>query len=293
MSRCRVVSRRKKALNWQIFHEDCIKGLRALPEASADLVFADPPYNIGYQYNTYKDEKKDGDYLAWCLRWLEEVYRVTAKHGTFWLAIGDEWVSELDCAAKSLGFHKRSHVLWYYTFGVCCTKNFARSHTHLLYYTKAKTKFTFRYNDPKVRVPSARQLVYHDRRANKEGKLPDNTWILSPFELKKCFSNKEDTWLESRIAGTFHERAERGTTGVNKGCPQMPLLVMDRIILSCSDRGDLVVDPFGGTFATGSSALRTGRRFIGFDIDTDYCAKGYRRLENIAPARRIKLNGRA
>jgi site-specific DNA-methyltransferase (adenine-specific) len=64
-------------------------------------------------------------------------------------------------------------VIWYYTFGVHCIKKFARSHAHLFYFVKDPKRFTF--NDREIRVPSARQLVYFDSRANPEGKLPDNT----------------------------------------------------------------------------------------------------------------------
>jgi hypothetical protein len=123
--------------------------------------------------------------------------------------------------------------------------------------------------------------VYGDKRANQAGKLPDNTWILSPLDLDKCFTDGMDTWLASRICGTFGERHDRGTVGVRKGCPQMPLAIMDRVILTCSKPGDVVLDPFGGTFATGASAIQNGRQFIGFDIDKTYVVNGNKRLDKI------------
>lgn len=266
--------------DWVIHEGDCRELLQAVPDQSIPLVFADPPFNIGYEYKSYDDKRERTDYLNWCATWLSELQRVLHPHGSFWLAIGDEYVSELDVMVKGLGLYKRSHVIWYYTFGVATSKNFARSHTHLLYYTKAKTKFTFNTDQ---RVPSARQLVYNDPRANPSGKLPDNTWVLSPVDLSKAFTPEEDTWLVSRVAGTFHERHERGVTYERRGCPQMPLKVMERIIATTSKPGDLVLDPFGGTFSTGHAALSLGRRFIGMEISAEDCQRGRERLASVRP----------
>ena len=99
--------------------------------------------------------------------------------GTFWLAIGDEYAAELKVAAEhQIGFHTRSWVVWYYTFGVNCTRKFSRSHAHLFHFVKDENNFTFNAEDPQIRVPSARALVYADKRANPAGRLPDDTWIV-------------------------------------------------------------------------------------------------------------------
>jgi site-specific DNA-methyltransferase (adenine-specific) len=259
-----------------------LKHLPALAKGSVDLLFCDPPFNVGYHYDKYEDKKKPEHYLEWCKEWIGLSYQAVAPHGTFWIAIGDEYVSELDCIAKEAGFCKRSHVVWYYTFGVHCPKNFARSHTHLLYYTKTKSKFTFNKDDKNLRVKSSRQLIYNDARANPAGKLPDNTWILLPADLERAFTQDEDTWLVSRVCGTFGERQDRGTYGEQRGCPQMPLEIMNRIVLACSNPGVLVVDPMSGTFSTGDAAVRNKRSFVGFDISSAYCKRGLDRLRKAA-----------
>ncbi len=84
----------------------------------------------------------------------------------------------------------RSWVVWYYTFGVNCKANFSRSHTHLFYMVKDPKSFTFNADSPALRVPSARQLVYGDRRANPKGRLPDNTWILRPQDVPEAFHTR-------------------------------------------------------------------------------------------------------
>ncbi len=72
-------------------------------------------------------------------------------------------------------------MIWYYTFGVNCKLKFSRSHTHLFHFVKDKKKLTF--NREAILVPSARQLVYADKRGAKEGRLPDDTWILRPQDF--------------------------------------------------------------------------------------------------------------
>ncbi len=102
--------------------------------------------------------------------------------GSFWLAIGDDFAAELKLISQQAGFKCRSWVIWYYTFGVNCTKKFSRSHTHLFHFVKDHKHFTF--NNKNIRVPSARQLVYSDGRARSpDGRLPDDTWILRPQDM--------------------------------------------------------------------------------------------------------------
>ncbi len=163
----------------RIIHGDCIKELAKLEAGSVDLAFADPPFNIGYDYDEYHDKRSCTDYLEWSRRWITGVIRVLKPDGTFWLAIGDEYAAELKVmATRELGLTCRNWVVWYYTFGVHCKHKFTRSHAHLLYFVKDAKNFTFNTDD--IRVPSARQLVYADRRANPKGRVPDDTWIIPP-----------------------------------------------------------------------------------------------------------------
>jgi DNA modification methylase len=252
-------------------HGDCIAGLNKLPEGTVDLVFADPPFNIGYEYDVYDDRQHREEYLGWCRQWITAAHRALKPSGTFWLAIGDERAAELKIASQEIGFHCRSWVIWYYTFGVNCTHKFSRSHAHLFYFVKHPQNFTFRQDDPENRVPSARQLVYADARANPRGRLPDDTWILRPQDLSDCFTAGEDTWYFPRVAGTFKERA-----GFH-GC-QMPEQLLARIIRTCSHEGELVVDPFAGSATTLVVAKKLGRRCLGFDISEDYVRRGIERL---------------
>ena len=201
------------------------------------------------------------------------VRRALKPDGAFWLAIGDEYAAELKLIAqRECGFTCRSWVIWYYTFGVNCTRMFSRSHTHLLYFVMDPKHFTFNAADPAVRVPSARQLVYNDRRANPKGRLPDNTWILRPQDVPDGFAEEHDTWYFSRVAGTFKERQ-----GFH-GC-QMPEQLLGRIIRCSSNPAELVLDPFGGSGTTLAVAKKLDRRWIGFELSEDYAAKIKLRLK--------------
>lgn len=257
-----------------LYCQDCLVALARFPAATVDLAFADPPFNIGYDYDVYHDRKKAGRYLAWTEQWGAAVARVLKPTGTFWLAIGDEYAAELKLIFQNkLGFTCRNWVVWYYTFGVHCTKKFSRSHVHLFYFVKDAKRFTF--NDKAVRVPSARQLVYNDARGNPDGKLPDDTWILRPQDLTNGLRPNEDTWYFPRVAGTFKER--KGW----HGC-QMPEQLLGRIIRACSNPGDIVLDPFAGSGTTLAVAKKLGRRWIGFEISANYAAKIQTRLDGIS-----------
>ena len=79
----------------RIHNLDCVKGMARLPEESVDLAFADPPFNIGYDYDVYEDRRAGDEYIGWSQKWIEGVIRVLKPNGTFWLAIGDEYAAEL------------------------------------------------------------------------------------------------------------------------------------------------------------------------------------------------------
>ena len=247
-----------------ISHGDCIEAMNALPAGSVDLAFADPPFNIGYEYDVYDDKQERQHYLDWSSRWIGAVHRVLKPSGTFWLAIGDEYAAELKLASQEIGFHSRSWVIWYYTFGVNCKHKFSRSHAHLFYFVKDPKNFTFRSRNWRIAIPSARQLVYADRGPTRTAGLPDDTWVLASAGSGRLFHAPRKTpGTFPRVAGTFKERA-----GFH-GC-QMPEQLLGRIIRLCSNPGDMVLDPFSGSATTVAVAKKLGRRYLAFDLSTEY-----------------------
>jgi len=256
-----------------LYNRDCIEGMSEIPDASVDLAFADPPFNIGYKYDVYEDRLAADEYLGWTRKWAEGLVRTITPTGTVWIAIGDDFAAELKLIfQRELGLFCRSWVIWYYTFGVNCTRKFSRSHTHLFHFVKDAQDFTF--NAEAIRVPSARQLVYADSRANSKGRLPDDTWILRPQDAVGSFAREEDVWYFPRVCGTFKERAGW------HGC-QMPEQLLGRIIKTCSDPGETVLDPFAGSGTTLAVAKKLGRRFIGFEFSENYAQQVHERLEAV------------
>ncbi len=238
---------------------DCIKLMEAGDVPQVDLIFADPPFNIGYKYDVYEDRKAYDDYYAWTERWMAACLQCLKPDGTFWIAIGDEYAAEVKTIGDRLGLHLRNWVIWHYTFGQSTKSKFARSHAHLFYWTHDAKNFTF--NDMAVRIPSARQTTYADKRANPKGKLPD------------------DVWSFSRVCGTFHERVKWHPC-------QMPERLLERIVKVSSDPGDLVFDPFSGSGTTVVVAAQLGRKYLGTDLSAAYVCHSKKRLADTLAGKR-------
>ena len=254
-----------------VIEGDCIDVLARMPAESVDLVFADPPFNIGYQYDVYYDRRAKADYLDWTAKWIAAATRVLKPSGSFFLAIGDEFVAEHKVRLDEQSLTMRNWIVWHYTFGVNCAKKFNRSHAHILYYVRDPKHYKF--NPDSVRVPSARMTTYADRRANPVGKLPDDTWVLRPQESDEHFRPDSDTWFVSRVCGTFKER-------VSHPC-QMPEAVLERIIRVATDEGDVVLDPFAGSGTTLAVAKKLGRKYLGIELSEQYADGVRKRLQMI------------
>jgi len=248
---------------------DCVKSLAVL-NYKANLLIADPPYNFGQPYDAYSDNLSYKDYLIWSESWLGVAVSALAPTGSLWLFCPDEWVSELDLMCRrKFSLYKKRHIVWAFTFGQRARKNFTRSHCHLLWFTRHKKDYTFNLKD--VAVPSARQAIYGDARADPAGKPPDSTWLLFKEQLEPYMTPDKDTWLESRICGTFKERAKHSPN-------QIPVPLMERIVLACSDVGDRVVDPFAGTGSSGIACKLHDRNWEGFDVSKECVRQSNKRL---------------
>ena len=241
----------QKFLN-KIICGDCIEVLSKVHKPFADLIFADPPFNIGYKYDKYNDKLKSKNYIAWTKQWMTVCKKILKPQGSFYIAIGDEYAANVKIIADELGLCVRNWIIWHYTFGQQMKKKFARSHTHIFYFVNDKKNFTF--NDFAVRIPSDRQLVYNDKRANPVGKMPDDVW---------------DGY--SRVCGTFKERAGWHPC-------QMPENLLRRIIAVSSNRGDCVLDPFSGSGTTAAAAKQLGRNYVGVEISEKYVENAKKRL---------------
>ena len=231
---------------------DCIEVLGKSRRPFADLIFADPPFNIGYKYDKYNDNVENTEYLAWSEKWIGACFRVLKDTGSFYIAIGDEYVADIKLRAERKGLVMRNWIIWHYTFGQQTKNKFARSHTHILYFVKDKDNFTF--NADATRVFSDRQTIYKDKRANPNGKMPDDVWDEYP-----------------RLCGTFKER-------MNFPC-QMPESLLARIIRVSSNPDEWILDPFSGSGTTAVVAHKINRIYTGIEISEEYAKESEKRIK--------------
>jgi len=227
---------------WSIINADVLDGLESVRDehGPARLIFTDPPYNIGIDYGDgqHADRLSDAAYMKWVRQWFSLCWDCLTDDGSLWVMIGDEYAAEYAVELKAVGYTIRSWVKWYETFGVNCSNKFNRTSRHIFYAVKDPAAFVF--NPEPVTRPSDRQTKYGDSRAAAGGKLWD------------------DVWQIARLTGTCSERIPDFPT-------QLPLALVEPIVLCGSMPGDLVVDPFNGSGTTGVAAVRNGRKYVGIE----------------------------
>lgn len=227
---------------WSILNVDVIDGLETVRDehGPARLIFTDPPYNIGIDYGQGEDADllTPQAYMKWVRKWFSLCWDCLTDDGSLWVMIGDEYAAEYCTELKATGFTIRSWIKWYETFGVNCSNKFNRTSRHIFYAVKDEKSFVF--NPEPVTRPSDRQTKYGDSRAASGGKLWD------------------DVWQIPRLTGTCAERIPDFPT-------QLPLALVEPIVLCASMPGDLVVDPFNGSGTTGVASIRNCRKYVGVE----------------------------
>ena len=242
-----------------IYHGDCLNVLPSLPAESLDLIFADPPYNIGKRFAEFEDVwPNDGSYAAWCYAWLDQCIRVLKPTGSLYVMTSTQAMPYLDLWLRER-LAVLSRIVWHYdSSGVQARKRYGSLYEPILFAVKDPKSYTFNVADIEVeaRTGAVRKLI--DYRKNvpavyKTTKVPGNTWYIP------------------RVRYRMPEYEEHPS--------QKPEALMERIIKASSNAGDVVLDPFSGTFSTCAVAQRLGRRSIGIESQIQYVKIGLRRLE--------------
>lgn len=245
-----------------LYNLDCVAALSQLESPLFSLTVTSPPYNIGKSYET---PLPLDEYLAWCAHWIHEVYRLTLPYGAFWLNLG---YFPVPGRAKALPipyllwqqvpFFLIQEVIWNYGAGVAGKKFFSPRNEKFLWYVKDEHRYTFNLDavrDPNIKYP-------HQK---KNGKIKVNA-------LGK---NPSDVWQFPKVTSG----ADRSSKERTAHPAQFPERVIERIMLSTSNAGDLVLDPFMGSGTTAVTALRLGRAVVGFEINAEYCTIAAARIE--------------
>ena len=245
-----------KNKNHIIYNGDVFECFSKIQNESIDLVFADPPYNIGKNFDGFKDKKNENDFLAWTYKWIDEVYRVLKKDGSFYLMNSTQSMPFLDIYCRKY-FYIISRIVWSYDSSSVQSKfSFGSLWEPILFMSKSK-KYKFNSKDIEVEAKTGAQRNLIDYR-----KTPPR-----PYNNKKIPGN---VWNFNRIRFLQEEYENHPT--------QKPEILLERIIKASSNKNDLILDPFGGSFTTSAVAKKNSRRSISFEINKDYVKIGLRRL---------------
>lgn len=245
------------------------ENMKEVENCSVDLVVTSPPYNIDIKYGNktekgkvieskgtkYKDNLDENDYRQMLSKVFDECKRVTKDDGSIWINIKNRlidgaiippfWIQDFfkDMYLKNL-------IIWNFDWGGSTNKRFAPRYEFVFWYTKNKNNYKFNLED--VKVPA---LNYR------------------PDRYKSQLKNPTDVWRISMVSGNFDERT---------GHPaQYPEQLIERIILTGSNKGDVILDPFMGSGTTAVVAKKLDRYYIGYEIVEEYCKMTEERLSKI------------
>ncbi|WGA65743.1 adenine-specific DNA-methyltransferase [Escherichia fergusonii] len=241
----------------RIIHGDALSELKKLPSESVDLIFADPPYNIGKNFDGLVESWDDADFRSWLFEIIAECHRVLKKQGSMYIMNSTENMPWIDLECRKL-FTIKSRIIWAYdSSGVQAKKYFGSMYEPILMMVKDAKNYTFNSDAILVEAKTGAKRALIDYRKNPP----------QPYNSQKVPGN---VWEFSRVRYLMDEYENHPT--------QKPVALLKRIILASSCPGDIVLDPFAGSFTTGEVAVETGRRFIGIEVNCEYVKMGLRRL---------------
>jgi site-specific DNA-methyltransferase (adenine-specific) len=240
----------------KLYQGDCLEIIAGVPDGSVDLVFADPPFNLGKDYGKgVNDSLADAEYVNWCARWIRECVRVLKPGGAFYLYNLPRWNVELGHTLGATGMQFRHWITVDIKFSMPIPGRLYPSHYSLLYYTKGKPAF---FNRPRVPIPVCRHCG---------GDLKDyggHRDKLNPAGL-----NLTDVWTD--IPPVRHRSTKR------RSANELSIKLLRRVLEISTQPGDVILDPFGGSGTTYAAAEEMHRHWIGMELGD--CEPIIRRLQ--------------
>ncbi|MGB9721971.1 MAG: DNA-methyltransferase [bacterium] len=248
----------------KIIQGDCLEVMRKIPDNSVDVTFADPPFNLKKKYNSYYDKHEVEEYLSWCKEWLREMVRITKPAGSIFVHNIPKWLIYFGYYLNEIAIFR--HWIAWDAMGSPLGKTLLPNHYGILYYVKSNK---FKFYDIRMLHKRCRNCHY----------------ILQDYGGKKSQMHQfgplvSDVWTDIHRIRHKKRRDEHPC--------QLPVHLLERLLLMSTDEGDIVLDPLVGTGTTAIAAKNLGRRFIGIDIDPKYVAITNKKLENVEPT---QLNG--
>ena len=244
----------------KIYWGDSINILQnQIPDESIDLIFVDPPYNIGKNFNGLKDKwKNEDDYLSWCYQWIDLCIQKLKPSGSMYIMTSTQFMPYFDIFIRKK-MVILSRIVWSYDSSGVQAKNYYGSmYEPILFCVKDKNNYTFNAKDIMVEAKTGSKRKLIDYRKNppqvySSEKVPGNVWDFA------------------RVRYRMDEYENHPT--------QKPIALLDRIIKASSNESDTVLDPFSGTFTTGFVAKQLNRKSISIEIQEEYLKIGLRRLQ--------------
>ena len=225
---------------------------------SIDLIFVDPPYNIGKNFNGHKDKwATDEDYLNWCYKWIDLCIKKLKSNGSLYIMTSTQFMPFFDIFIRKK-MTILSRLVWYYDSSGVQAKNYYGSmYEPILFCVKNPENYTFNADEILVEAKTGAKRKLIDYRKNppqvySSEKIPGNVWEFA------------------RVRYRMDEYENHPT--------QKPIALLERIIKASSNVGDTVLDPFSGTFTTSFVAKQLYRKSIGIELQEDYVKIGLRRL---------------
>lgn len=246
--------------NHTIIHGDALQALQTLvPDHSVDLIFADPPYNIGKNFNGHIEKwDTEEEYLNWCYQWLDLCIRKLKPVGSLYVMTATQFMPYFDIYLRQK-INILSRIVWSYdSSGVQARKYFGSMYEPILFCANDKNNYTFNAADILIEAKTGAKRKLIDYRkstpaAYNTQKVPGNVWDFA------------------RVRYRMDEYENHPT--------QKPIALLERIIKASSNPGDIILDPFSGTFTTCAVAKELGRNCIGIEMQEEYVKIGLRRLQ--------------
>jgi len=232
--------------NHTIHHGDALEVLQSEIESnSVDLVFVDPPYNIGKKFSKFKDSwSSNAEYVNWAYKWIDECIRVLKPTGTLYLMTSTQAMPYFDIYVRDK-LEVLSRIVWSYdSSGVQAKKYYGSKYEPILHCVKNPKSYCFNADDILVEAKTGAKRKLIDYRGDTP-KL---------YNTKKVPGN---VWEFPRVRYRMHEYEEHPS--------QKPEALLDRIIRASSNKGDVVLDPFSGTFTTAAVAKILERKSISIE----------------------------
>lgn len=237
---------------------DSVSVLKKMKDESVQLIFADAPYNIGKNFGNNVDRWGSvNEYVDWCKTWIDECMRVLSDTGTMYLMTATQHMPYLDVFASEK-YNVLCRIIWAYdSSGVQSKRIYGSLYEPILMLNKSsKAHYTFNHEDILVEAKTGSERRLIDYRKDPP----------QPYSSEKVPGN---VWRFNRVRFKMAEYENHPT--------QKPEALLERIIKASSNPGDVVLDPFSGSFTTSAVAVRLDRVGVGIDLNEEYYEMGLRR----------------